>query len=377
MFLTLTTVMAQCPTCKGGFPTFKDREPRLRARSMRLSPRVHGTARKWRRAVAPGRQAKGTPYHKKVDHARKRNPEPLCAVHRLRVLSLAVAIAALLGWAGCREPGAATAGKAPESHFIRGKVVGVNGSAVMLDHEAIPGFMAPMTMEYTLADPSVASELHPGDRITATLLNDRDAAGPIHLRLADIDVIAQARADYVPAVQYHVPAPGDAVPDFTLLNQSGKKIDLKQFRGKVLLMTFVYTRCPVADYCPKMSRSFAEIDHALASDPAAYSKTHLLTVSFDPEYDTPAVLRSYGGAYTGKYSQEPFHHWDFAAPSTAELPKMKQWFDVGVTPGPQRALQHSLSTLVIGADGKVVAFYPTNEWTVPQVLDVVRKAASA
>ena len=292
-------------------------------------------------------------------------------------LVLGMILVMVLGGAGCREPGAATTGKAPESHFVRGKVISVSGSAVMLDHEAIPGFMAPMTMEYTLADPSVATELHPGDRITATLLNDRDAEGPTHLRLADIDVIAQAKADYVPAVQYHVPAPGDAVPDFTLLNQSGKKIDLKQFRGKVLLMTFVYTRCPVAEYCPKMSHNFAEMDRALASDPSAYSKTHLLTVSFDPEYDTPAVLRSYGGAYTGRYSQEQFRHWDFAAPSTAELPKMKQWFDVGVTPGPQSVLQHSLSTLVIGADGRVVAFYPTNEWTVPQVLDVVRKAASA
>ena len=178
------------------------------------------------------------------------------------------------------------------------------------------------------------------------------------------------------------------MPDFSLLNQSAKKISLQQFRGKVLLLTFVYTRCPLADYCPRMSRNFAEIDKQLQSDPKLYAKTHLLSVSFDPLYDTPKVLRSYGGAYTGRYSQETFAHWDFAAPSEAELPKMEQWFDVGVTSTPADAsagvpgtpagktLQHSLATVIVGADGKVLAFYPTNEWTVDEALRVVRGAVS-
>ena len=101
-----------------------------------------------------------------------------------------------------------------------------------------------------------------------------------------------------------------------------------------------------------MSRNFAEIDQQLAKEPALYAKTHLLSVSFDPQYDTPAVLRSYGGAYTGNYTKETFTHWDFAAPTAKDLPQVLQFFDVGATPEADETITHSLSTVVIGPDGK-------------------------
>lgn len=248
---------------------------------------------------------------------------------------------------------------------------------VVLDHEAIPGLMEAMTMSYPVVDRSVIPELHPGDKIMATVLADKSADGPVNLRLSDVMVIAQAKPDYVPAVQYHVPVAGDVVPDFRLTNQSARTIDLGQYRGKVLVMTFIYTRCPLADYCPRMSRNFAEIDQKLASDAVLYTDTHLLSVSFDPSYDTPKVLKSYGAAYTGRYSKETFGHWEFAAPSDKDLPKMEQYFDVGVTPGEKGTLQHSLATVIIGKDGKVIAFYPTNDWTVDEVLAQVKQAAGA
>ncbi len=278
---------------------------------------------------------------------------------------------------GCRKHKGLQQTAEPERHFVRGQVIAVDAplQSVLLAHEAIPGFMPAMTMEYKVADSAVLGELHQGDRIGADLLNDRDAGGPKNLWLTNVDVLAQARPDYKPAVQYHVPAVGETVPDFALLNQSAKKISVGHFKGKVLLLTFVYTRCPLADYCPRMSRNFADIDKRLQANPALYARTHLLSVSFDPTYDTPGVLRSYGGAYTGKYSQETFGHWDFAAPPEAELPKMEQWFDVGVTPA-GKTLQHSLATVIVGTDGKVLAFYPTNEWTVDAALAVVRGAAS-
>jgi protein SCO1/2 len=233
-----------------------------------------------------------------------------------------------------------------------------------------------MTMPYKLKDPTIISELHPGDVITATLMTQQSSAGPFNMRLDHIVVIAEARPDTKPAVAYHVPTPGDSVPDFPLLNQSGRRIRLSQFRGKVVLLTFIYTRCPMADYCPKMSRNFAEIDKALAAEPAIYAKTHLLSISFDPQYDTPKVLRSYGGAYTGKYTNETFAHWDFAAPAVTELPKVEQFFDLGVTPGDSGSLMHSLATVVVGKDGKVVAYYPTNDWTPSTLLAQIDEAAA-
>jgi protein SCO1/2 len=296
----------------------------------------------------------------------------------LIMVAVLVVATTTLNISGCRKQ-SAPAVSTTRSYDVRGTVVRVDAQdgQVMLQHPAIPGLMEAMTMAYPVTDRAALSELHPGDRIMTTILADPSPQGPVNLRLSDIVVIAQAKADYLQAVQYHVPTPGDEVPDFALLNQSGKKIDLKQYRGKVLLMTFIYTRCPLADYCPRMSRNFAQIDQQLATDPKLYNDTHLLSVSFDPSYDTPKVLKSYGGAYTGKYSKETFGHWQFAAPSEKELPRMEQFFDFGVTPGEKGTLQHSLATVIIGKDGKVVAFYPTNDWSVAAVLDQVKHAAAA
>ena len=298
----------------------------------------------------------------------------LFSVKRLGLLAgVAVVMLSAGLLAGCHGK----AEPAPSKQYpVRGVVMNVDAAdgKILLKHETIPGFMEAMTMNYPVEDRAALGELHDGDRITATLEADEDAAGPKNLRLKDVVIIGQAKPDYKPVVQYHVPAPGDAVPDFSLLNQSGKTISLKQFRGKALLMTFVYTRCPLADYCPRMSRNFADVEKALQADPKLYAKTHLLTVSFDPKFDTPAVLKSYGGAYTGKYVNESFAHWDFAAPSEAELPRMEQFFDLGVT-AQEGQLQHSLSTLVIGPDGKVAAFWPSNDWTAGQALDAVKKAS--
>jgi protein SCO1/2 len=263
-----------------------------------------------------------------------------------------------------------------KSFAVRGRIVSTDATHVVLDHEAVPGFMEAMTMSYKLKDPGIVGELHTGDRITAKILVEQDAAGYRSPMLDEVVVIAQAKPDYKPTVQYHVPAPGDEVPDFALLNQSGRTIHLAQFKGRVLLLTFLFTRCQMADFCPRMSTNFAEIDKALAADPAVYARTHLLSISFDPAYDTPAVLKRYGAAYTGRFAKEDFAHWDFAAPREKDLAALTQYFDVGLQGAPTPAtLTHSLSTVLIGKDGRVLAWYPTNDWKVADVAAAVRAAA--
>jgi protein SCO1/2 len=283
-----------------------------------------------------------------------------------------LALGAIIVSTGCHgnsTPAAHTAsGEKP--HHIRGVVVSTDAAkgAVTLDSEAIPGYMEAMIMPYSLRNPGIISELHPGDTITADLFtSDSESA------LDNIVVVGQAKADYKPPVAYKPLNPGDPVPDFKLLNQNGKLIHISQFRGKILLVTFIYTRCPLADYCPRMSRNFARLDKLLTSDSELYAKTHLLSVSFDPAYDTPAVLRSYGGSYTGNYTGEKFNHWDFAAPPQAELPDVLKFFLVGATPEKDRTITHSLSTIVIDPEGKVYKWYPTNDWTPEQLLADVKQ----
>ena len=298
----------------------------------------------------------------------------------IRAAALAASLLDLLSLSGCRHKGqGAPAGMTEASYPVRGRVVSVdtNAQEIMLAHDAVPGFMEAMTMPYKSVDPAALGEVHPGDTVAAQIVVDKDSDGDFHhARLKDIVVVGQARPDAVPQKQYHVPQKGDAVENFSLLNQDGKTMHLSDLRGKAVLLTFIYTRCPLSDFCPKMSRNFAEVNGDLAKDAATYAKTDLLSVSFDPVYDTPAVLRSYGGAYTGKYTQEKFEHWQFAAPEPTELAKVEQFFNVGVT-GSGTAIQHSLSTVLIGKDGRIVDWYPGNDWKPADVVSAMKRAAGA
>lgn len=260
-------------------------------------------------------------------------------------------------------------------YHLRGKVVSANPATgeAMIEGEAIPGYMDAMTMPYKLKDPGILSELHPGDIITADVLVSDDADGTV--LLDHIVVIAQGKPDYKPSVLYHVPAPGDPVPNFALRDQDGRKIYLDQFRGKALLITFIYTRCPLPNFCPLVTHNFAVIHNELSADPTLNAKTQLLCVSFDPKNDTPARLRAYGAQYLGS---DNFAQWTFATASEQEIRKMALYFDVGITRGTDDSITHTLSTTLIGPDGKVAQFYPDNDWTPQQVFaDVKHLEASA
>lgn len=296
---------------------------------------------------------------------------------RLPILALLACVVAI----GCHQDHSSpTAGQSSSSfktYKLRGKVISTNAATgeVTLAHEAIPGFMEAMTMPYKLKDPSILGELHPGDVLTADLLVSQDADASVFLD--HIVVIAQGKADYRPTVVYHVPAAGDAVPDFALKNQDGRAVRLSQFRGRFLLVTFIYTRCPLPNFCPLVTRNFANIDKEVAADRRLANTTHLLSVSFDPDNDTPERLRAYGAQYIGSDAKDAFEHWDFAVPQKPVLKQMAEYFDVGLTPGEDGTINHTLSTTLVGRDGKVVKFYPGNDWTAQQVLSDLRTAMHA
>lgn len=285
-------------------------------------------------------------------------------------------MAVVLG--GChRQPEGASSATADSSfkvYKVRGKVVSTNPSKgeITLNHEAIPGFMEAMTMPYKLKDANIAGELHPGDVITADVLVSQGSDAEVFLD--HIVVVAQGRPDYKPTTIYHVPAPGDVVPDFKLRNQDGRRIHLNQFRGKDVLITFIYTRCPLPNFCPLVTRNFAVIEKQMSGDPKLKGKAHLLCVSFDPEHDTPERLKAYGEQYMGSDAKSAFANWDFAVPEKPVLTEMAKFFDVGISNEPDQTITHTLSTTLVGRDGKVVKFYPGNDWTPDQVVEDVRRS---
>jgi len=287
------------------------------------------------------------------------------------VLAIAVMCGAV---AGCRRSEQDASKGRRKTYPLSGVVVGTDypKGEIVLNQEAIPGLMGAMQMTYPLPTPGILSELHPGDKVSARLWAASDGVGGTGLRLDRVEVSEAARPDASPKVQYHVPAAGDVVPDFPLLNQNGRTIHLSDFRGKAVMLTFVHTRCDIAIYCPRMSENFAQIEKTLAADPAVYAQTHLITISFDPAYDTPEVLRGYAAKYVGPAA---LAHWDFAAPMPGDLAKMEQFFNLRVS-GKGAALVHSLATVTIGKDGKVVGFSPNSDWPIPALVAQLRSTAN-
>jgi protein SCO1/2 len=294
-------------------------------------------------------------------------------LHLVRLIFMALALVVAVG---CHDSKAGSASDAPQqfkSYPLRGKIVSTDPTTgeATIDHQAIPGFMDAMMMPYKLRDARVLSELHPGDMITADVLVSQTPDGAVYVD--HFVVTGQAKPDYRPAVAYHVPQAGDKVPDFKLVNEEGRPIHLAQFRGKAVLLTFVYTRCPLPDFCPRVTHNFAVIEKSLAAYPELYGNTHLLCASFDPDGDTPERLRSYGESYMGSMAPKAFAHWDFAVSSKTELQSMAQWFDVGLTREADGTITHTLSTTLIGPDGKVIRFYAGNEWTPQEVMSDLAK----
>jgi len=237
--------------------------------------------------------------------------------------------------------------------------------------------MEPMVMTYKIKPVSMLSQLAPGDVISAEVVvvdhDARDESADSDYWLENVKVKShspQAPATGTNAI--HMPSAGEKVPDFAFTNQDAKRISLKQFRGKVLLITFIYTRCPFPEFCPRMSSNFAEIYKQLRSDPSLKS-AQLLSISFDPEHDTPKVLHDYGFSVTHLHDAALFQRWQFAVAKAADLPKIADFFALTIKPE-GGLITHNLSTAVIGPDGKIVKWYHGGDW---QVSDLIKDAAGA
>jgi protein SCO1/2 len=281
----------------------------------------------------------------------------------LRLLFLIITCLAIAS-AACKP-------KAPEGkrYEFRGKVIAVNKAerTATIDHDAVPGYMGAMAMEFDIEDDAGLAKLEVGDQVTATLVVTEE-----HDWLENLIITKPPVPDpnASPGQTSAGPQVGAAVPDFALVNQDGKPIHLAQYRGQALALTFIYTRCPDPDQCTLMSTNFAAIEKALQPEPALYQKTHLLSVSFDPDYDTPKVLRSYGAGHTGQYSTEKFQFWEFATGSKDQVKEIATFFGLNYfkDASGQDKVIHSLRTAVIAPDGKLYKLYRGNDWKPDQVI---------
>ena len=283
-----------------------------------------------------------------------------------RIACVTVALLICLGVVSCKRHNSGN-----EKRFdLKGTVVSVEPDKhlVTISHEEVKDYMPAMTMPFALRDNYYLQILAAGDQINATLVVDGSQSW--------LENVMITRESVDPSATTGIPEPkeGDEVPDFTLVNQDGKDIRLSNFRGKALLLTFIYTRCPIPEYCDLMSNNFAKVDHQLQQQPEVYAKTHLLSITIDPDYDTPKVLRSYGAAHTERYEAETFAHWDFATGTKDQIKGIAQFFGLRYFQASDQIV-HSLRTVIMSPDGRVVKIYRDNEWKPEDVVSELQKAA--
>lgn len=270
-------------------------------------------------------------------------------------------------------------GGAGKRYHFTGRVISIDSqsNSALIDGDNIPGFMDAMAMSYKVKPESMLRELAPGDSIAADVVviepDPKNADAASDYWLENVKVTGHAKNPPAKGPNaLHMPAPGEEVPDFTFTNQDGKRVSIKQYRGKIVFVTFIYTRCPFPEFCPRMSSNFNEIYKQMGTN-ASLANARLLSVSFDPEHDTPKVLRDYGFSVAHTHDAGLFRRWEFAAPKASELPKIAEFFALTVQPD-SGLITHNLSTAVIGPDGKIVKWYHGGDW---QVSDLIKDAADA
>ncbi|HKM65937.1 MAG TPA: SCO family protein [Candidatus Acidoferrum sp.] len=266
--------------------------------------------------------------------------------------------------------GAGGCQSAPEKHYaIQAEVISADPEKklITVKHGDIPGLMPAMTMTYQVAEPGQIAALQPGDKISADLVVSESKG-----RLEKIVLVSKGDGKASGTTQ-RIPEKGDVVPDFALVNQDGKRIHLSDYRGKALLVTFIYTHCPLPDFCPRMNENFRAVQKLLSETPGATNYAVFLSVSFDPKNDTPTVLKHYASLYKKSVAGEKPFDWQFAAPSEKDLPEMTRFFGMVIQPE-QGQIVHSLSTTLIGPDGKIAEWYSGNDWTPAEVAQAMHKA---
>ena len=275
-----------------------------------------------------------------------------------------IVIVALLVSSACARPAA-------REYELHGQVVAVDPARqeVTISHEDIPQFMPGMTMAFRVADRSLLNGRRPGDLVKATLVvRDTDA----HLRTLERTGFAVV-PDEPPSAAVSMLAPGDAVADAAFVDTGGIARRFSDWRGHPVAVTFMYTRCPLPNFCPLLDRHFKAAQDRLRSDPAL-SGVRLLSVSFDPRRDTPETLATHAARVQADRSI-----WQFVTGSPQDVHRFAGQFGVSVmgdNPDSEEIV-HNMRTGIIDGRGRLAAILNGGDWSPDDLVAGLRKAQAA
>lgn len=255
-------------------------------------------------------------------------------------------------------------------YTLQGQVLKVQDGRkeAVIRHEEIPGFMAAMTMSYNVLDAKEYADIGPGDLISATLIVE-----PTRAYLEKVKKVGNAPLEGAPAAGsaasgFELIKDGAPVPNQTFQDQDGKSVSLSDWRGDAVVVTFIYTSCPLPQFCPLMDQNFAKMQQKLKAQNNLL-KAHLVSVSFDPQVDTPAVLKK----HATQLGADP-RLWSFVTGDRDEIDKWASGFGVSISRAMNdpRDITHNLRTAILDRQGNLVQVYNGNEWTPDQVLADLR-----
>jgi len=282
----------------------------------------------------------------------------------------------------CRPPpqppvetaGAAAPGPNQQFFQVKGviKELGPDGKTVVVRHEEIPDYMRAMTMPFAAREPAELAALRAGDTVSFRLtVTDKDSWIDQIRKRAPAPVPDSPSRPPVRIVRDVEPLQiGDPLPEYHFTNELGHPVSTAQFKGQALAITFIFTRCPLPNFCPLMSNNFGDAQKRLLAMPSAPTNWHLLTISFDPEFDTPVILK----AYAQRFGADP-QHWNFLTGELIDVTAISEqfgqmfWREEG-------ALSHNLRTAVVDAAGRVQKIFEGNKWTSAELVAELVKAAA-
>ncbi|MGE3273727.1 MAG: SCO family protein [Vicinamibacterales bacterium] len=272
-----------------------------------------------------------------------------------RLLLAALAAAAL----------AVACGADANRYELNGQILAVRPDTqeLLIKHQDIPGFMPGMTMPFKVRDAAILDQVAPGDLVRAELMVASTDAWLASVTKTGSAPLPDTPPPAMPAAGVELLTPGARVPDTTLQGADGEPLRLTDFQGQAVAVTFIYTRCPLPQFCPLMDRRFAEVQKIVAGTPALAGRVQLVSVSFDPDTDTPARLRAHGHSLGADPAM-----WHFATAPKDTIDRFAAAFGVNVIREADGTITHNLRTATIGPDGRVIAIRDGNEWTTGDIV---------
>jgi protein SCO1/2 len=294
---------------------------------------------------------------------------PLMLFRRLLLLGLAVASVSAFSATPSSEPNSSNA---PKQWTASGtiKEVRTNDSTVVVAHDAIGDYMPAMTMRFNVHAPAELAGLSSGDKISFRL-NVTDSASWIdHLTKTGTTAAQPAMSPASsPTTAETRPRSRHPLLDFKFTNELNQAVSFSDFRGQALAITFFFTRCPIPEYCPRLSKNFQQASRKLEALPNAPTNWHFISVTFDPENDIPSVLKSYAETY--RYDP---NHWSFLTGPTNEIGELARLSDVKF----QRdgaLFNHDFRTQIIDARGRLQMVFPIGGDLSDAIVEEIVKAA--